>query len=137
MSDETVRVRRSDMLREAIRAEKRRMLARVSGESGPQRERLLREIAAANDHGFHTSQLIDYTIGPNPDTLDDRNSPPEKFALAFSTADVVILGWRLGYLATKLCENELATVRILPKRPEDVDRFKSFVASIKITPIEK
>ena len=28
MSDETVRVRRSDMLREAIRAEKRRMLAR-------------------------------------------------------------------------------------------------------------
>ncbi len=48
MSDETVRVRRSDMLREAIRAEKRRMLARVSGESGPQRERLLREIAAAN-----------------------------------------------------------------------------------------
>jgi hypothetical protein len=90
-----------------------------------------------NRHGFHTSQLIDYTIGPNPDTLDDRNSPPEKFALAFSTADVVILGWRLGYLATKLCENELATVRILPKRPEDVDRFKSFVASIKITPIEK
>jgi hypothetical protein len=37
------------MLREAIRAEKRRMLARVSGESGPQRERLLREIAAANE----------------------------------------------------------------------------------------
>jgi len=49
MSDETVRVRRSDMLREAIRAEKRRMLARVSGESGPQREWLLREIAAANE----------------------------------------------------------------------------------------
>ena len=49
MSDETVRIRRSDMLREAIRAEKRRMLARVSGESGPQRERLLREIAAANE----------------------------------------------------------------------------------------
>ena len=49
MSDETVRVRRSDMLREAIRAEKRRMLARVSGKSGLQRERLLREIAAANE----------------------------------------------------------------------------------------
>ena len=49
MSDETVRIRRSDMLREAIRAEKRRMLPRVSGESGPQRERLLREIAAANE----------------------------------------------------------------------------------------
>jgi hypothetical protein len=90
-----------------------------------------------NRHGFHTSQLIDYTIGPNPDACDDRNAPPQKFMLAFSTADVVILGWRLEYLATKLCESELATVRILPKRNEDLVRFKSFVASIKITPIEK
>jgi hypothetical protein len=90
-----------------------------------------------NRHGFHTSQLIDYTIGPNPDARDDKNAPPQKFMLAFSTADVVILGWRLEYLATKLCESELATVRILPKRSEDVDRFKSFIASIKITPIEK
>jgi hypothetical protein len=49
MSDEPVRVRRSDLLHEAIRAEKRRMLARVSGESGPQRERFLWEIAAANE----------------------------------------------------------------------------------------
>ena len=24
-----------------------------------------------NRHGFHTSQLIHYTIGPNPDALDD------------------------------------------------------------------
>jgi hypothetical protein len=90
-----------------------------------------------NRHGFHTSQLIHYTIGPNPDARDDRNAPPQKFMLAFSTADVVILGWRLEYLATKLCESELATVRILPKRNEDLDRFKSFVASIKITAIEK
>jgi hypothetical protein len=90
-----------------------------------------------NRHGFHTSQLIDYTLGPNPDARDDRNAPPQKLMLAFSTADVVILGWRLEYLATKLCESELATVRILPKRNEDLDRFKSFVASIKITPIEK
>jgi hypothetical protein len=49
MSDETVRVRRRDMLADAIRAEKRRLLARVSGESGTERERLLREIAAANE----------------------------------------------------------------------------------------
>jgi hypothetical protein len=90
-----------------------------------------------NRHGFHTSQLIDYTLGPNPDARDDRNAPPQKFMLAFSTADVVILGWRLEYLATKLCESELATVRILPKRREDVDRFRSYIASIKIMPIEK
>jgi hypothetical protein len=88
-------------------------------------------------HGFHTSQLIDYTIEPNPDASDDRNEPSQKFTLAFSTADVVILGWRLETLANKLCENELAVVRILPKRYADVDRFKTFVASITINPIEK
>ena len=42
-------VGRRDLLREAIRAEKRRMLAQVSGESGPERQRLLKEIAAANE----------------------------------------------------------------------------------------
>jgi hypothetical protein len=57
--------------------------------------------------------------------------------LTFSTADVVILGWRLETLANKLCENELAVVRILPKRYAEVDRFKTFVASIEITPVEK
>jgi hypothetical protein len=68
---------------------------------------------------------------------DDRGAPPQKLALAFSTADVVILGWRLETLAKYLCENELAMVRILPKRYAHVDRFKTFVASIKIMPIEK
>jgi hypothetical protein len=50
-------------------------------------------------HGFHTSQSIDYTIEPNPDAADDRGAPPQKFTLARSTADVVILGWRLETLA--------------------------------------
>ena len=90
-----------------------------------------------NRHGFHTSQLIDYTIEPNPDAADDRNAPPQKFTLVFSTADVAILGWRLETLAKRLCENELAVVRILPKRYADVDRFKTFVASINITSVEK
>ena len=47
-------------------------------------------------HGFHAGQLIDYTLEPNPDAEDDKNAPPQKLALAFSTADVVVLGWRLG-----------------------------------------
>ncbi len=87
-------------------------------------------------HGFHTSQLIDYTLEPNPDASDDKNAPPQKFALAFSTADVVILGWRLGLLADKLRENDLATVHVLPKRYADLDRHKPAVASISITPID-
>jgi len=50
--------------------------------------------------------LIDYTLEPNPDVGDDKKLPPQKLALAFSTADVVLLGWRLGLLADKLQEND-------------------------------
>ena len=88
-------------------------------------------------HAFHSSQLIEYTLEPNPDAEDDKNEPPQKLALAFSTADVVVLGWRLGFLADKLQENDLAAVRALAKRYADVDRHMPFVASITITPIAK
>jgi hypothetical protein len=87
--------------------------------------------------GFHTSQLIEYALEPNPDAEDDKNLPPQKLALAFSTADVVLLGWRLGFLADKLQENDLAAVRALAKRYAEVDRHMPFVASITITPIAK
>jgi hypothetical protein len=88
-------------------------------------------------HGFHASQLIDYTLEPNADAGEDQNAPPQKLALAFSTADVVILGWRLGRLADLLRENDLATVRVVPKRYADLDSASPFVASIMITPISR
>ena len=88
-------------------------------------------------HGFQTGQLIDYTLEPNPNSLDAKDMPPQKLVVAFSTADVVILGWRLGILADKLRENDLATVQVLPRCYADHDRNKPFVASITITPIEK
>jgi hypothetical protein len=86
--------------------------------------------------GFHSSQLIHYALDPNSDAEDDKNAPPEKLALAFSTADVVILGWRLGLLTDRLRENELALVRVQPKRYSEIDRNMPFVTSIKITPIK-
>jgi hypothetical protein len=86
-------------------------------------------------HGFHSGQLIDYTLEPNPNVGEEKNSLPQKLVLAFSTAEVVILGWRLGRLTDLLRENELATVHVLPKRYADLDRARPFVASIIITPI--
>jgi hypothetical protein len=87
--------------------------------------------------GFHTSQLIEYTLEQNPDAEDDKNEPPQKLSLAFSTADVVILGWWLGRLADKLRENNLAVVRVQPKRFVNLQRFTPFVSAITITPVEK
>jgi hypothetical protein len=74
---------------------------------------------------------------PNPNTGENKNAPPQKFAFSFSTADVVILGWRLNRLADLLRRNELATVHVLPKRYADLDRTKISVASIRITPISR
>jgi hypothetical protein len=88
-------------------------------------------------HGFNTSQLIEYTLEPNPDAEDDKNEPPQKLTLAFSTADVVILGWWLGQLADKLRENNLAVVRVQPERFANLKRFVPFVVSVSITPVEK
>ena len=81
--------------------------------------------------------MIHYTLEPNPDAEDDKNAPAQKLALAFSTADVVILGWRLGLLADNLRDNSLAAVRPRSKRYGELDRKNVFVASIKIIPIEK
>jgi hypothetical protein len=67
--------------------------------------------------GFHAGQLIAYYLGPNPDAKEgNADAPPQKLALAFSTADVVILGWRLDRIADYLGENRLVAVRARPKR---------------------
>jgi hypothetical protein len=87
--------------------------------------------------GFHSSQLIDYTLEPNSDAGDDRDAPPQKLSLAFSTADVTVLGWRLGFLADKLRENKLAAIGVLPKRYAELERIAVFVSAIVITPIAK
>jgi hypothetical protein len=45
--------------------------------------------------------------------------------------------WIVKPLADKLQENDLAAVRVLPKRFAEVDRHMPFVAAISITPIAK
>ena len=87
--------------------------------------------------GFNASQLIDYTLEPNPDAEDDKTVPPQKLSLAFSTADVIILGWRLGLIADYLRDNKLSAIGILPKRYAELERNAIYVSSIVITPITK
>jgi len=86
---------------------------------------------------FNTGQLIEFRLDPNPSAENDKTAPPDKMALAFSTADVVLLGWRLDMLSNKLRENDVATVRVLPLRYAELDSFACVVTSIEIKPIEK
>jgi hypothetical protein len=85
--------------------------------------------------GFHTSQLLHYRLEPN--STDEKDAPPEKLALAFATADVVILGWKLSTLANHLRDGDLLSVRSGPGRYAHLDRSKAFVATITVTPITK
>jgi hypothetical protein len=94
-------------------------------------------LADRRRQAFSASQLIGYSLDPNPDAENDKNAPPQKLSLTFSTADVVLLGWRLDGLADRLDENKLAAVGILPKRYADFDRVAAFVSNITIMPIDK
>ena len=86
-------------------------------------------------HGFNSNQLIEYSLEPNPDADDDKNAAPQKLTIAFSTADVLLLGSNLGLLADKLRENDLASVRVRPKRYSEIDRNVPFVTSMRINRI--
>jgi hypothetical protein len=86
---------------------------------------------------FNASQLIEFSLEPNPDADDDKNLPPQKLSLAFSTADVVVLGWRLGLMADYLRDNRLSAIGILPKRYAELERNSAFVSAITITAVSK
>ena len=86
-------------------------------------------------HGFAINQLLHYRLEPNPS--HDVEAPPERMILAFATADVVLLGWRLGRIANKLRDGELLAARTVPARYANIDPAKTSVASITVVPINK
>ena len=95
------------------------------------------EFVLAEDqrHGFHNSQLIDYRLEPN--SSEEKDASPDKLTLAFATADVVILGWRLSTLSDHLRDGDLLVVRSRPSRYVQLEPKRTFVASISIAPIAK
>ena len=64
--------------------------------------------------GFPMAQLCHYTLEPNPD--GNRDAPPERLTLAFSTADVVVSGARLAGLVTLLAAHTLEWVAVVDAR---------------------
>ena len=90
------------------------------------------------DHrrAFSASHLIGFSLDPNPDAGTDKDVPPQKLSLVFSTADVVVLGWRLDFLADRLRESTLVAVGII-KRYAELERAPVFVSAIKIEPVNK
>lgn len=84
--------------------------------------------------GFALAQLLHYTLDANPAAELDT---PDRLTLAFSTADVVLVGARLFRLTDLVREHKLAVVRTLPDRYSELEPLQSFVAEIVIRPLDK
>ncbi len=85
--------------------------------------------------GFHTGQLLHYRLEPN--SSEETAAPPEKLTLAFATADVVIVGWKLSTLTYHLRDGDLLSVLAYPGCYAHLEHSKAFVAAITVIPIAK
>lgn len=92
---------------------------------------------ALHAHGFSFSQLIHYTLEPAP---GERGTAPKQcLTLAFSTADVVVIGWRLEWLTEDLRAQKGGVIRTLPAaaRYEQLDTIHAAITDIKVTPLKE
>jgi hypothetical protein len=87
-------------------------------------------------HGFPYSQLINYVLEANPALQSNRDAPPERLTIGFSSHDVVVLGWRLQSLAALLHNAKLGTIRTLDIRYGNLSKIETFIAEIIVTPIK-
>jgi hypothetical protein len=87
-------------------------------------------------HGFAVSQLLHYSVEANTAAKD---GPPDKLTLGFSTADVVVTGWRLEQLADEVRGHKGGIVKTLPNavRYEQLQPNACAVAKIEVKPIAK
>jgi hypothetical protein len=84
--------------------------------------------------GFPVAQLCHYTLEAN---RDGDPEPPERLTLGFSTADVVIVGARLGKLVELINEHGLASVSAQDARYAGTVGRGPWVAKITIARIDK
>jgi hypothetical protein len=86
--------------------------------------------------GFPVAQLCHYTLEANPGG-DEGKEAPERLTLGFSTADVAIVGTRLGKLVELINEHGLASVSAVDARYAGTVGRGPWVASITIARLDK
>ncbi len=92
-------------------------------------------LSDAEREDFHTGQFLHYRLEPNSSVETD--APPEQLTLGIAIADVLIFGWKLSTLANHLRDGHLLYVRSPPGRYAHLDRSKTVVGSITVTPMVK
>ena len=86
--------------------------------------------------GFALSHLLHYRLAPRePVAGAGADAAPQMLTLAFSTADVVVTGWRLERVAEKLAEGKLVAVKTIPTRHVGMTGNRPAVVAIAIKPL--
>ena len=85
-------------------------------------------------YGFPYHHLINYVLDANPNLDRDRDAPPERLTLAFSSHDVVVLGWRLQGLLQFFHDAKITTIRSFDVRYANLGDVMPFIAEIIVTP---
>ena len=86
--------------------------------------------------GFPVAQLCHYTFEANPGDNEGKEAP-ERLTLAFSTADVAIVGARLGKLVELISAHNLTSISAVDARYAGTVGRGPWVARIAIARIDK
>ena len=84
--------------------------------------------------GFALAQLLHYRLAARAPEAGDaaEEARPQVLTLAFSTADVVVTGWRLERMAELLQDGKLAAVKTIPARHVGLTGNRPAVVKIEI-----
>jgi len=86
--------------------------------------------------GFALSHLLHYRLAPRDAVAGDgAAAAPQILTLAFSTADVVLTGWRLERVTEILHDGKLAAVKTIPARHVGLTGNRPAVVAIDIKPL--
>ena len=89
-------------------------------------------------YGFVCAHLLSYLVEKNPAAELQPDAPADRLSLAFSTHDVVLLGWRLNALVPLIRHGRLASVAALDSRYYALVQAKEpFICDIVVSTVQK
>lgn len=84
--------------------------------------------------GFSYAQLCHYTLEPNP--YPELSVAPERLTVAFSSADVVVYGARLGQVVDELAKQTVDWITVVDERYANLSE-RPWVGRIDVQPYGK
>ena len=85
-----------------------------------------------HDYLFGLVHFIDGEHFANPEIESDKQAPPERLTLRFTTGEVIVLGRSLGRIVKSLQEGELFFIQPAERRYAELQPTGVFISSITV-----